>query len=168
MEKAVVKHQNKQKTIEINRNILAKRLAYTAKTGRTIDLRKALTFQLSLLPLCFAHPNGTRRTTQKSQLMETILSYCVEVPTFVALSKQNISAHMVDLMALIRTLQAVRETYEELSIRLFEMLPSGYSSIDIVAEEVSLKDLEREKRGVSEKVLIRSANPKFQETLAIF
>ena len=31
---------NKQKTIEINRNILAKFLAYTAKTGRTIDFRE--------------------------------------------------------------------------------------------------------------------------------
>ena len=73
------------------------------------------------------------------------------MPTFVALSKQNISAYMVDLMALIRTLQAFPETYEELSKRLFEMLPLGYSSIDIVADayqEVSLKYSEREKKEV--------------------
>ena len=103
-EKVVVKYQNKQKTIEINRNTLGKLPAYTAKTGRTIDFGGALTFLLSPLPLCFAHPDGTRRITRKSQLMKTILSYCAEMPTFVALSKQNISAYMVDLMALIRTL----------------------------------------------------------------
>ena len=110
-EKVVVKHQNKQKTIEINRNILAKLLACTAKTGRTIDYKGALTFPSSPLPLCFAHPDGTRRITQKRKLMETILTYCAEMPNFVALSKQNISASMVDLMALIRTLQAIPETY---------------------------------------------------------
>ena len=116
-EKVFVKHQNKQKTIEINRNILAKLLPYTAKTGRTIDFRGALTFPVSPLRLCFAHPDGARRTPQKGQLMETILSYFAEVPTFVALSKQNISAYMVDFMALIRTLQAILETYKELSIK---------------------------------------------------
>ena len=49
--KVVVKHQNKQKTIEIHKNILAELLAYTVKTGRTIDFRGALTFPLSPLPL---------------------------------------------------------------------------------------------------------------------
>ena len=40
---------------------------------------------------------------------------------------------------------------------LFEMLPVGYSRIDFVADtyqNISLKDQEREKRGVSEKVLM--------------
>ena len=83
--------------------------------------------------------------------MKTILSYCAGVPTLVALSKQNISAYMVDLIALIRTLQAIPETYEELSKRLFEMLPSGYSSTDIVADasrSFIKRSTEREKRRI--------------------
>ena len=51
--KVVVQYHNKQKTIEINRNILAKLLAYTAKTRRQIDFKVALTFPLCSLPLCF-------------------------------------------------------------------------------------------------------------------
>ena len=103
--------------------------------------------------------------------METVLSYCAEVPTFVAHSKQNISAYMVDLMALIRTLQTIPEMYEELSKYLFEMLASGYSSIDIVADASGsfIKgSREREKRGVSEKVLIRSAQSKIPRKFNLF
>ena len=78
---------------------------------------------------------------------------------------------MVDLMALIRILQAIPETYEEVSKRLFEMLPLGYSNIDIVADayqEVSSKDSERKKRGVSEKVVIRSAQSKIPRNFSHF
>ena len=144
--KVVVQYHNKQKTIEINRNILAKLLAYTAKTRRQIDFKVALTFPLCSLPLCFAHPDGTRRSTKKSQLMEIVLSYCEEVPTTLTIPMDNVSAYMVDLMAMIRTIQGVPDTYEELARRLFQMLPVGYSRINIVTDtyqKISLKDQER-------------------------
>ena len=79
----------------------------------------------------------------------------------VALYKQNISAYMVDLMALIWTLQAIPETYEELSKRLFEMLPSRYPRIELRIEregnEMYLK-----------KFWLGQPNPNFQGILAIF
>ena len=66
---------------------------------------------------------------------------------------------MVDLMAMVRTIQGVPDTYEELTRLLFQMLPVGYSRTDIIADtyqKISLNNQEREKRGVSEKVLIMS------------
>ena len=78
---------------------------------------------------------------------------------------------MVDLIAMIRTIQGVPDTYEELARRLFQMLPVGYSRIDIVADtyqEISLKYQEREKRGVSEKVLIMSVKLKIPRNFSSF
>ena len=146
-------------------------MAYTAKTRRQIDFKVALTFPLCSLPLCFAHPDGTRRSTKKSQLMEIVLSYFEEVPATLTVPMDNVSAYMVDLMAMIRTIQEVPDTYEELARRLFQMLPVGYSRIDIVADtcqKISLKDQEREKRGVSEKVLIMSVMLKIPRNFSSF
>ena len=83
----------------------------------------------------------------------------------------NVSAYMIDLMAMIRTIQGVPDTYKELARPLFQMLPVGYSLIDIAADtyqKISQKDQEREKRGVSEKVLIMSVKLKFQEIFQAF
>ena len=77
--------------------------------------------------------------------METVLSYCEEVPTTLTVPMDNVSAYMVDLMAMVRTTQGVPDTYEESARCLFLMLPVGYSRIDIVADmyqKISLKDQE--------------------------
>ena len=73
------------------------------------------------------------------------------------------NAYMIDLMATIRTASPVPDTYVNLAKMLFSKLPAGYSRIDIVADTYrlnSLKDPEREKRGISSKVLISSASAK--------
>ena len=77
--------------------------------------------------------------------MEIVLSYCGEAPTTLTVPMDNVSAYMVDLMAMIRTVQGAPDTYEELARCLFQMLPVGYSRIDIVADmyqKISLKDQE--------------------------
>ena len=72
----VVKSENKKLVVEVNRNILGKLLAFSAKTGRQIDFERALTYPLSPMPQSLANPDGSRRTTAKSKFMEIILSYC--------------------------------------------------------------------------------------------
>ena len=42
--------------------------------------------------------------------MEIVLSYCEEVPTTLTVPMDNVSAYMVDLMAMIRTIQGVLDT----------------------------------------------------------
>ena len=72
--KVEVIKNNKHQLVEINRNILANLLAYSAKSGRAIDFQMALQYPLSSVPLAFANPDGTRRVTKKSRLMEIMLS----------------------------------------------------------------------------------------------
>ena len=130
--------RNKQQDAEANRNILAKLLAYSAKTGKVIDFEKALRYPLYPVPLCLAHPDGSRRTTAKSKFKEVILLYCnssidlKELGTRVP--KDSVSAYLVDLMALIRTVPGLCDTYQELTFKLIDMLPVGYKRIDIVAD----------------------------------
>ena len=79
----VLHHKNKEQVVEVNRDILGRLLAHSAKTQRAIDFKKTLTYPLCPIPLCFAHPDGTRRTTAKSKLMDetspTAVSLLIQV-----------------------------------------------------------------------------------------
>ena len=171
--KVEVIKNNKHQLVEINGNILGKLLVYLAKSGRAIDFQTALQYPLSSERLAFTNPDGTRRNTKKSQLMEIMLSYVNDLPDYsdVRIQKEQIAAYLVDLMALIRALPGVCDTYEELAQKVFDALPVGYQRIDIVADsyrENSLKNLERTKRGCSKRVLIHSSKSKVPSNFADF
>ena len=85
--------------------------------------------------------------------------------------KEETAAYLVDLMALIRSLPGVSDTYRELTQRIVDALPSGYGRVDIVADTYrkdSLKKSERDKRGNSTKVLINSAESKIPRNFSDF
>ena len=97
--------------------------------------------------------------------MEVILWYCnssidrKELGTRVP--KDSVSAYLVDLMALIRTVPGLCDTYQELTFKLIDMLPVGYKRIGIVADtyrEGSLRDPERAKHGIANKVIVQSSS----------
>ena len=71
-----VKGKSKTDTVEVNRNVLNKLLAYSAKTGKTINFKETLSYPLSPVPLSLAHPDGTRRSTTKSALTDILIKYC--------------------------------------------------------------------------------------------
>ena len=163
-----VKAKNKREIIEANQNVLGKLLAHSAKT---IDFERALTNPLYPVPLAF--PDGTRRTTAKSKFMEVILSYCSSStdPKDVRLPDRANSTYLVDLMAWIRTMAGVPDIYHELALRLFDMLPVGYSRVDIVADtyqQNSLKDPERDKRGTADKFIVKSSQSKIPKNFPSF
>ncbi|KAG1650805.1 putative Dol-P-Glc:Glc(2)Man(9)GlcNAc(2)-PP-Dol alpha-1,2-glucosyltransferase [Nymphon striatum] len=114
-----------------------------------------------------------RRVTKKSQLMEVVLSYSeqetMHEPSIIP--KEETAAYLVDLMALIRSLPGVSDTYRELTQRIVDALPTGYARVDIVADTYrkdSLKNSERIKRGHSAKVLINSAESKIPRNFSDF
>ena len=164
---------NKNQLAEINRNILGKMLAYSEKSGRASDFQTALQYALSSVPLAFANPDATRRVTKKRLTNEIILSYVNDLPDYsdVRIPKEQIAAYLVGLMALIRALPGVCDTYEELAQKAFDALPVGYQRTDIVADTYrknSLKNSERTKRGCSKRVLIHSSKSKVPAALLIF
>ena len=105
-------------------------------------------------PLCevllsLASVNGTMRKPKKSKLANIITSN-----TFTTdISKQQ-NAYIIDVMAYIRTMVNLPDTYERLAWQFLSGIPKGFSRIDLVADSYfnnSIKDAERIKRGTSKK-----------------
>ena len=171
--KVVVKRSKKEKVIEINRSVLGQLLAFSAKSEKCIDFQKALAYPLRPVPLCYAHPDGSRRTTGKSQLMKVVLSDCSAStdPKELCILKASVSAYLINLMAMVRSLPGLYNTYHDLAFKLCDMLPKGYERINIIADTYqknSLKDPERNKRGTSAKVMAQSAQSKIPRNFSEF
>ena len=135
-------------------------MALSAKHDKLIDFETALQYFLYPVPLSLAHPDSTRRKMTKSALMKVVKSYKTSTEEHKSPAKQN-AAFLVDLiMALIPTVSPVPVTYAELGKTLVSQLPKGYQRVDIIADtyrENSLKNNERDSRGVFNKVIICSA-----------
>ena len=67
------------------------------------------------------------------------------------------TAYIVGLMATIRAMKEIPETFEGLAWQLIKLLPSGYKRVNIVAgiyQENSIKTMERKDRGDASKILV--------------
>ena len=60
------------KVIDANRNIIGKLLAISAKFQKPIDFANVLKYPLFAVPLNLAYPDGSRRETSKSKLLDVI------------------------------------------------------------------------------------------------
>ena len=107
-----VKGKSKTETVEVNRNVLNKLLAYSAKTGKPINFKDTLSYPLSPVPLSLAHPDGTGRSTTKSALTDILIKYCDSPtdPSKVTYEKNNVSAYIFDFMALLSTFTSIPAT----------------------------------------------------------
>ena len=75
------------------------------------------------------------------------------------------------MMASLRGMTQIPETYEDLTWKFLKLFPSGYNRVDIVADsyqEVSLKSAERKARGISSKVIIPSNKSKIPRNFSDF
>ena len=120
----------------MNRNSFGTHLAYSAKSIRAIiNFRNALAYPLGPVLSALAHPDGSRRSTTKNQLMDEILTYCNDMlkPEEFHKSQQKPTAYLINLMTLIRTMAGLGSTYEELALKVLDNLPKNNDQIDIVA-----------------------------------
>eukprot|EP00794_Sanderia_malayensis_P014842 gene14842-biopygen11931 len=172
--KVTVTSSNQSKSIEANRNVLGILLAISGRNERAIDFDAALCFPLCPVPLSLANADGSRRITTKSKLQNVLMKYCEKEllhPRESQPSRQNTSTYIIDLMAAIRTLTSIPETYEELTWKFLKSLPTGFFRVDIVADTyrpISLKAGERNKRGSSEKIIIKSPKSKIPRNFSEF
>ena len=165
-----VKKNWKGKSIEVNQEIIGTLFALSAKHDKLINFETILQYFLCPVPLSLAHPHGTRRKTTKSALMKVVKKYKTKTEEDKSPPKQN-ALFLVDLTALIRTVSPVSVTYAELVKTLVSHLPKGYRRVDIIADtyrENSLKNNERDSRGVSNKVIIRSTWSRIPDPLLNF
>ena len=104
-------------TVEINRNILGTLLSFSAKTNRPIDFDSALPYPLSPIPLSLALPDGARRETPKSKLMEIILKGASELsdPTVENPFIRRSTAFVLDMIATTRMMKSIPAAYEDVT-----------------------------------------------------
>ena len=164
---------NKTTTVTVNRDIIGSLLSFTMKNEKPIDWESALAYPLSPVPLSICSADGVRRKVVKSKLMEVIFAeqkIKVEDPKNVSIQKAE-STLIIDLMAALRSFRPLPETYEELFWNLLSTFPKHYYRVDIVADtyrSVSIKGGEREKRGCSERIIVKSAKSKMPREFITF
>jgi hypothetical protein len=153
------------KTVEVNREILGTLLALTAKTEKVINFENALEYPLCSVPLSLACPGGTPRKTAKSKLLDVLRKRCRLPLTHLRENqpqKGSVAAFIIDLMANIRMITGIPETYEDLTWVFINTISTGYTRIDIVADtypENSIKAAEHCRRGSTFKRDYNSITP---------
>ena len=141
---------------------MGKLIALSAKNNKAIDYENALKHPLCPIPLSIESADDSQRKTTKSKLMEEMSKKAASNMSYLKTNvpaKNNVSAFIVDLMPCIRQLTEIPSTYEELTWKILRSLPVGYSRVDIVADtycKSSIKTVEREERGVSSEIHIKT------------
>ena len=59
--------------------------------------------------------------------------------------KKTLSAYIFDLIATAWIITQISETFDELAIKIFNLIPVGYSRMDIVADTYRNKSIKRER-----------------------
>ena len=169
----VIKKGDKTSTVSVNRDIIGSLLSFSTKHEKLINWESVLTYPLSPVPLSICSADGIRRKVIKRKLMESILTeHKVDLKDAKALAIQQAeSTLIVDLMAALRSFSSIPETYEELFRNLLSTFPKTYHIVDIVADtykSASIKGGEREKRGCSNKITVKSAKSKIPRNFKSF
>ena len=166
--KAKVTRNGKTTVIEVNRNAIGKLLAVSTKL-ENIDFEVGLAYPLTSVPLSLSNPDGSRRVTEKRKLIEVLSQYQEETDAVVEI---DVKIFVVDFIAQIRVItKEIPETYEQLALKVLQSIPKGYERVDLVADTyrlVSIKIAERNKRGSSSKVSIKSAKSKIPRDFSLF
>ena len=88
-----------------------------------------------------------------------------------AVFEKGNTAVIVDLMALVRTITQVPDTFEDLAMKLTSFLPKVFNRIDLVADSClqnSVKDAEWANRGQSSRIILKSALSKIPREFSKF
>ena len=94
-------------------------------------------------------------------------------PKYSLPEKDSVITYIIDIMALINKINAseLPKTYEELVFVILDKIPKGYTRVDIVADtylENSIKDAERKRRGVGERIIVTSEKTKLPKNFNSF
>ena len=157
--KAKITAKGKTKDVAVQRDILGLLMAVLSKEGAVVDLDKALPYALSPVPLALATSDGIRRKTCKSKLMDAALSSIVTDNV----NTDHATCLVIDIIATIRCIAKVPNTFRELALQLLHQIPSMYQTVYAACDtylERSIKSSEREIRGQAETFVIRNPDIK--------
>lgn len=140
---------NKEVILQCDRNLFSK-MTYIAEK-QELDMKNVFKYPLAPFPWTLANADGSLKKTCKS-----VFAHCLEKYITPASLPEKNSACIIDAMAVLQSIKGEQKTFHELSmIFLKQILNIGGSCcrVDIVFDdyrEVSIKSLEREKRGTAE------------------
>ena len=123
--KAKITAKGKTKDVAVQRDILGLLMAVSSKEGAVVDLDKALLYALSPVPLASATSDGIRRKTCKSKLVDAVLSSVVTDNV----NTDHATYLVIDLIATIRCIAKVPNTFRELALQLLHQIPSTYQTV---------------------------------------
>ena len=158
------------KVIDANRNIIGKLLSISARHQKPINFENAFQYPLYPVPLNLAYPDGSKRETQKSKLLEAILPSIPEYQNL-DLDREN-TAFVIDLIAQIRSCTTSSSgTFKTFINDLLLSIPKGFKQVDMIADTyriVSIKNQERIQRGQGSKIIIGSIHSKLPRDMKKF
>ncbi|CAG9821970.1 unnamed protein product [Phaedon cochleariae] len=140
---------NKEVILQCDRNLFS-RMTYIAE-NQQLDMKEVFKYPLAPFPWTLANVDGSLKKTCKS-----VFAHFLEKYTTPASLPEKESACLIDAMAVLQSIKGEQKTFEELSMIVFkQVLNIGRNCcrVDIVFDvyrEVSIKSLEREKRGTAE------------------
>ena len=145
---AVTSAKKKTKEIVAERNVFGQLVILAMRND--ICMEKVMTYPLGPIPWSLSTADGAPVKTDKSKLLHKLEEghTLTEEPTA--------PIHVIDGNAVIQALTQVPETFGELAERIFLTLPKA-SRVDFVTDtykENSIKNVERERRGTSQELLV--------------
>ena len=107
-----VNKEKKDEVVYANRYIFSKLLSLSAKCGKPVDVQKGLTYPLYPFPLVMAFPDGCKRETSKSKLLEEIIPEIPEQRGGIDIAK-NQCVYVIAMIAQMRAcLSTVPNAFE--------------------------------------------------------
>jgi hypothetical protein len=104
------------------RDIISKLLSLSAKFGKPVDTQKVLGHPLYPLPLSLAFPDGSKRETSKSKLLEEILSDIPDRTGEINIAKDQ-CVYVIDMIAQLRVcLSTIPDIFEQLIWKFIQSL----------------------------------------------
>ena len=114
-----VQKNNKQRIVQVNRDILSWLIHLSAGRRLVANYEMAMEYPLSPMPLSIATTEGGRRQTAKRKLLEFVtatLTTPLNSPKLVtSVDPGKSSTLIIDFIAAIRTIAKIPETYRQLT-----------------------------------------------------
>ena len=157
--KSSLSKEGKTVILRAERNLFARLLVIGQ--SRKVDLRELLVHELGLLPWSLDFFDGSLAKTNKaalSRLLEDGVNSLQHLPA-------QASAVIMDAMAILQTLSKIPDRFSDLAEIMFNriMLQAGEATrVDFVGDqypEISIKKIEREKRGSSGRLTVNITGP---------
>ena len=129
--------------VDANRSFLSTLVHYAIKSGKSVDYEEALKYPLSVIPARLSHGDATKRKNNKLELTNLVLRMVnKETPPP---PRNEETAYIVDLIAVLHTMTAIPGAFEQLTWKILQKIPVGYHRVDIVADSYLEKSIKKVK-----------------------